>query len=237
MAIDEQLAACGWEVQDYQHAAVAAARGVAVREVPTEAGPADYVLYVDSRAAGVIEAKKEGTTLTGVEPQTRKYQDAYPGELPAFIVNDALPFGYEPTGTETRFTSGLDPEPTSRRVYTFHRPETLARWRDDYVEFNGSATLRAGFSELPDLGDDPPGLWPAQAEAIRNLEASFKENRPRALIQMATGAGKTFAAANVCYRLLRHARASRILFLVDRASLGRQAVREFEGFEVPHDRR
>ena len=235
--IDQQLVACGWEVQDYQHAAVAAARGVAVREVPTEAGPADYVLYVDSRAVGVIEAKKQGTTLTGVEPQTRKYRAAYPGELPAFVVNEMLPFGYESTGTETRFTCGLDPVPTSRGVYTFHRPEMLARWRDNCVEFNGNATLRTGFNELPDLGAGPPGLWPAQAEAIRNLEVSFKDNRPRALIQMATGAGKTFAAANASYRLLRHARANRILFLVDRANLGRQAVREFEGFEVPDDRR
>ena len=234
--IDQQLVACGWEVQDYQHAAVAAARGVAVREVPTEAGPADYVLYVDSRAVGVIEAKKEGTTLTGVEPQTRKYQSAYPGQLPAFQVDGALPFGYESTGAVTRFTCGLDPIPTSRRVYTFHRPETLARWRDDYNEFDGNATLRTGFSELPEVGAEPPGLWPAQGEAIRNLEESFRANRPRALIQMATGSGKTFTAANVCYRLLRHARANRILFLVDRANLGRQAVREFEGFDVPGGR-
>lgn len=221
MAIDEQLGECGWVVQDYRHAAVAAAKGVAVREVPTEAGPADYVLYVDSQAVGVVEAKKEGTTLTGVEPQTRKYQAAYPGQLPAFLVDDSLPFGYESTGTETRFTSGLDPKPTSRRVFAFHRPETLARWRDSYNEFDGIATLRNGFGELPELGDEPPGLWSAQAEAIRNLEASFRDNRPRALIQMATGAGKTFTAANVCYRLLRHARANRILFLVDRANLGR----------------
>ena len=237
MAIDEQLAECGWEVQDYQHAAVAAARGVAVREVPTEAGPADYVLYVDSQAVGVIEAKKVGTTLTGVEPQTRKYQGAYPGELPAFLVDGALPFGYEATGTETRFTSGLEPMPTSRRLFAFHRPETLALWRNNYNEFDGNATLRNGFSELPDLGVEPPGLWPAQAEAIRNLEASFKANRTKALIQMATGSGKTFTAVNASYRLLRHARANRILFLVDRANLGRQAVREFEGFEVPGDRR
>ena len=115
-------------VQDYKHAAVAAARGVAVREVPTEAGPADYVLFVDRQANGVIEAKKAGSTLTGVEPQTRKYRAAYPEELPAFTVDGALPFGYESTGAETRFTCGLDPVPASRRVFTFHRPETLARW-------------------------------------------------------------------------------------------------------------
>ena len=237
MQIDEQLVACGWVVQDYKHAAVAAARGVAVREVPTGAGPADYVLFVDRQAVGVIEAKKAGTTLTGVEPQTRKYQVAYPDELPAFEVGGALPFGYESTGSETRFTCGLDPMPASRRVFTFHRAETLAHWHDEHVRLGGYATLRAGLQLLPELLADAPGLWPAQAEAIRNLEQTLRQNRPRALIQMATGAGKTFTAANVCYRLVRHAGARRILFLVDRANLGRQAVREFEGFTVPDDPR
>ena len=237
MEIDAQLVACGWVVQDYQHAAVAAAKGVAVREVQTEAGRADYVLYVDRQAVGVIEAKKAGTTLTGVEPQTRKYQVAYPGEYPAFEVDGGLPFGYESTGAETRFTCGLDPVPASRRVFSFHRPETLAHWVDEHVRLGDYATLRAGLQLLPELEQDAPGLWPAQAEAIRKLEQSLRENRPRALIQMATGAGKTFTAANVCYRLLRHAGARRILFLVDRANLGRQAVREFEGFTVPDDPR
>ncbi|MXZ99662.1 MAG: DEAD/DEAH box helicase [Acidimicrobiaceae bacterium] len=237
MEIDEQLAACGWVVQDYKHVAVAAALGVAVREVPTQAGPADYVLFVDRQAVGVIEAKKAGSTLTGVEPQTGKYRTAYPDGLPAFTPNGALPFGYESTGTETRFTCGLDPIPASRRVFTFHRPETLAHWVDEHVRLGDYATLRAGLQLLPELEPDAPGLWPAQAEAIRNLEQSLRENRPRALIQMATGAGKTFTAVNVCYRLLRHAGARRILFLVDRANLGRQAVREFEGFTVPDDPR
>ena len=236
--IDEQLVACGWVVQDYKSAAVAAAQGVAVREVPTASGPADYVLFVDSQAVGVIEAKKAGSTLTGVEFQTRKYRTAYPDELPAFEVDGALPFGYESTGAETRFTSGLDPVPASRRVYTFHRPETLARWHEDYVNGRG-AGLRAGIPLLPGLDVDAVAshLWPAQAEAIENLEQSFRQNLPRALIQMATGSGKTFTAANVCYRLLRHAGAQRILFLVDRANLGRQALREFQGFATPDDRR
>ncbi|MCY4518923.1 MAG: DEAD/DEAH box helicase family protein [Acidimicrobiaceae bacterium] len=217
---------------------MAAAQGVAVREVPTTAGPADYVLYVDRQAVGVIEAKKAGMTLTGVEPQTRKYQAAYPEALPAVEVEGALPFGYESTGTETRFTCGLDPVPTSRRVFAFHRPETLARWHEDYTEGEGHAPgMRAGAQLLPELGTDAAHLWPAQAEAIRSLEQSFCSNRPRALIQMATGSGKTFTAANVCYRLLRHAGAQRILFLVDRANLGRQALREFQGFATPDDGR
>ena len=243
MEIDEQLAACGWVVQDYKHAAVAAAQGVAVREVQTDAGPADYVLFVDRQAVGVIEAKKAGTTLTGVEPQTRKYQVSSPDWLPAFLVDGALPFGYESTGAETRFTCGLDPVPASRRVFTFHRPETLSRWVTTYSQRHELGTLvdyptlRYGIQHLPELEPGAPGLWRAQAEAIRNLEQSLREDRPRALIQMATGAGKTFTAANLCYRLARHAGAHRILFLVDRSNLGRQAVREFEGFTVPDDPR
>lgn len=237
--IDKQLEACGWVVQNHKSAAVAAAQGVAVREVPTSSGPADYVLYVDGQAVGIIEAKKAGSTLTGVEYQTRKYRATYPDELPAFRPDGvALPFGYESTGTETRFTNGLDPVPASRRVFTFHRPETLARWHDDHVA-NRPPGLRAGIEHLPDfdMDSDASHLWLAQREAIQNLERSFKKNRPRALIQMATGSGKTFTAANVCYRLLRHANAERILFLVDRANLGRQALREFQGFSAPGDGR
>ena len=233
--IDEQLVECGWVIQDYKHAAIAAARGVAVREVPTEAGPADYVLFVDRQAVGVVEAKKVGTTLTGVEWQTHKYQSNFPDELPAFTVDGYLPFGYESTGTETRFTSGLEPEPTSRRVFTFHRPETFARWVDDYIDLASISNLRGGIHLLPEL--DPTGLWPAQEVAIRNLEKSMKENRPRALIQMATGSGKTFTAANISYRLLRHAGAQRILFLVDRGNLGKQTIKEFQGFDAPDDGR
>ena len=236
--IDEQLEACGWVVQDYKTAAVAAAPGVAVREAQTAAGPADYVLYVDGQAVGVIEAKKVGSTLTGVEYQTRKYQSAYPDELPAFEVDGVLPFGYESTGAETRFTSWLDPVAASRRVYAFHRPETLARWHEDFINGRG-AGLRAGIPLLPEIGEDADsmGLWPAQVEAIRNLEQSFRENRPRALVQMATGSGKTITAANACYRLVHHAGAQRILFLVDRANLGRQALQEFQKFRVPGDGR
>ena len=233
--IDEDLTAAGWEVQDYKHAAVAAAPGVAVREAPTEAGPADYVLFVDGQAVGVIEAKKEGTSLTGVEFQTHKYQTAYPDSLPAFLVDGALPFGYESTGTEIRFTSSLDPVRTSRRVFAFHRPETLARWVNDHADGLGVSGIRGGLHLLPDL--DEADLWPAQSRAIRNLEESLRDNRPRALIQMATGAGKTFTAVNVSYRLLRHAGAQRVLFLVDRANLGRQTIREFEGFNTPDDGR
>ena len=235
MEIDAQLEVCGWAVQDYKSAAVAAALGVGVREVPTEAGPADYVLFVDRQAVGVIEAKPAGTTLTGVEPQTRKYQRSYPGELPAFLLEGALPFGYESTGVETRFTSNLDRIPASRRVFSFHRPETLGRWLNDYQDVGSASGIRGGLHLLPAL--DNTDLWPAQEEAVRNLEKSLRDNRPRALIQMTMGSGKTFTAVNVSYRMLRYAGAQRVLFLVDRANLGRQTIREFEGFDTPDDGR
>jgi len=229
MEIDRQLKACGWEVQDYKKINLGAGRGVAVREFVMDGGydAADYLLFVDRNAVGVIEAKKEGTTLTGVEHQSRKYVDGLPAGVSALI--KPPPFAFESTGTETRLTNSLDHEPASRSVFTFYRPERLAEILDDRT------TLRARLQAMPPLTDE--GLWPAQFEAIRNLETSLAHSRPRALIQMATGSGKTFTAANIAYRLIKYAGARRILFLVDRANLGRQTLREFQGFSTPGDGR
>jgi type I restriction enzyme, R subunit len=234
--IDEMLAAAGWSVQNYAEANLGAARGVALREFVLRPphGRADYLLYVDGAAAGVIEAKKEGETLTGVAWQTAKYVDGIPDDLPTAL-EGALPFVYQSTGTETRFTNTLDPEPTSREVFWFHRPETLASWIEEVRRRPDAPTLRHRLRRLPPL--DESGLWPVQARAIRNLEESLEANRSRALIQMATGSGKTYTAANVAYRLIKHSDARRILFLVDRANLGRQTLKEFQGFTVPDSNR
>jgi type I restriction enzyme R subunit len=230
--IDAMLEAAGWVVQDYKAINLYAATGVAIRELVTNAGPADYVLFVNRQAVGIIEAKKQGTTLSGVEWQTVKYQANAPDALPSFLVDGRLPFGYESTGDETWFTCRLDPEPTARRVFWFHRPETLEREIEDHVAHKGG-TLRARIPAMPLLEPDSARLRDAQYEAITNLETSLKANHPRALIQMATGSGKTFAAANICERLISHAQAQRILFLVDRGNLGEQTLKEFQGFEVP----
>ncbi len=233
--IDEMLAAAGWVVQDGKQTNFAAARGVAIREFVLKSphGRADYLLFVDRVPVGVIEAKKEGATLTGVEWQSAKYRDGLPDwvspELDGF-----MPFYYESTGVETRFTSALDPDPRSRQVFWFHRPDVLASWVAARAT-KGEATLRHLLRSLPELDD--AALWPAQARAIRNLEESLADNRPRALIQMATGAGKTFTAANVTYRLIKFAGARRVLFLVDRANLGRQTLKEFQAFTTPDDGR
>jgi len=204
MRIDEMLARAGWVVQDYTSPNLHAATGVAIRELVTTAGPADYVLFVNRQVVGVIEAKKQGTTLAGVEWQTMKYQANVPDELPAVkSPSGHLPFGYESTGDETWFTSRFDPEPTSRRVFWFHTPETLADMVEDYVD-NGDGSLRASLQHIEPLAawTETPWLREAQHAAITNLEVSLKANKPRALIQMATGSGKTFAAANICQRLI-----------------------------------
>jgi type I restriction enzyme R subunit len=227
-AIDEALAATGWVVQDPSAANLNAGRGVAVREFPLEGGPADYLLFLDGRASGVIEAKPEGTTLTGVEAQTERYSQSIPGGIPRHRL--PLPFLYQSTGVETRFTNGLDPEPRSRRTFHFHRPEMLAAWLAQ-----APSTLRNRLRQMPPLQET--GLWPVQVRAVHNLEESLAEDRPRALIQMATGSGKTHVAIATSYRLLRHANANRVLFLVDRANLGRQALKEFQAYRTPDDGR
>ena len=230
--IDRMLEQAGWAVQDASRVNLAVARGVAVREfiLAPPHGRADYLLFVDGQAVGVLEAKKEGETLTGVAWQTAKYVEGLPDEVPTAI-DGPLPFAYQSSGTETRFTNALDPEPTSRDVFAFHKPETLADWIEEVSREPEAPTLRHRLTKLPPLDD--PNLWPAQQRAIQNLERSLAENRPRALVQMATGSGKTYTAASLAYRLIKHGGARRVLFLVDRANLGRQTVKEFQGFTVP----
>jgi type I restriction enzyme R subunit len=223
--IDRQLADCGWLVQDHRSMNISAGPGVAVREFPLQTGEADYLLYADGRCIGVIEAKPEGHTLTGVELQSARYTSGLPDRLPRWHL--PLPFAYESTGEETQFTDGLDPFPRSREVFTFHRPDELIR-----LAKLGSDQLRAKLRDLPAL--DTTGLWRVQTEAITNLERSLADNRPRALIQMATGSGKTYTACTFCYRLIKFAQAKRILFLVDRNTLGRQANNEFQQYASPY---
>ncbi len=166
--IDELLTAAGWVVQDYKHINLGACLGVAIREFPTKSGPADYILFVDRQAVGVVEAKPEGTTLRGVAEQTGRYQTDFPEDIPS--VELPLPFGYESTGTETLFVDFRDPDFRSRPVFAFHNPKTLFEWTSQ------TDTLRAQLRNLPPLITE--GLWDAQIEAIVNLEKSFAENHP-----------------------------------------------------------
>jgi len=225
--IDQLLVASGWVIQDKKKVNLSASIGVAIREYLTDVGPADYVLFVDKRPVGLIEAKREeeGVRLTAVEDQSTEYAHA---KL-KYLNNEPLRFVYESTGEVTRFTDYQDLKPRSRPVFTFQRPETFQKWVKE------SKTLRGRFYDIPEL--PTAGLRDCQIQAITNLEKSFRENRPKALIQMATGSGKTFTAITFIYRLLKFAKAKRILFLVDTKNLGEQAEQEFKRYEPQDDNR
>ena len=232
--IDEKLTAAGWMVQTRSKMNLYEGLGQAVREFTLKDGHGrvDYLLFVDQKPVGTIEAKPVGTTLTEVELQSLLYTTGLPEQFSSPF--ERLPFAFESTGKETRFTNGLDPEPRSRRMFSFPRPETLKGWTILPADPDPPTTLWR-LQQMPELLAE--NLWKNQERAVRNLEASLAEGRRRALIQMATGSGKTFTAANISYRLIRHAKFNRILFLVDRANLGRQTKAEFDNFSTPDDGR
>lgn len=223
--IDKQLICCGWVIQDKDKINLNAALGVVVRYYLTQDGKeTDYVLFINKKPIGIIEAKREeeGHRLTTVEEQSNVYATS---KL-KYLNNDPLPFVYESTGDLTRFTDYRDPKPRSRQVFTFHKPETYRTW------LKTEKSLRKSLLDIPVLQTE--GLRVCQINAITKLESSFKEFKPKALIQMATGSGKTFTAISFVYRLLKFTEAKRILFLVDTKNLGEQAEQEFMSF-LPND--
>lgn len=221
--IDQLLQAAGWQIQNMVDLNRNAADGVAVREFPLRGGPCDYLLFVSGKACGVVEAKKAGVTLSGVAEQSARYMAGLPEHLARW--SDPLRFDYESTGEETFFRDAADPAPRSRRVFAFHQPQTLRAWLLE------PDTLRRRLRQMPPL--ETAGLRDCQIDAIHGLERSLGQDRPRALIQMATGAGKTFTACTSSWRLLKHTRARRILFLVDRNNLGDQTLKEYQNYDPP----
>ncbi len=221
--IDRKLNDAGWVVQEKSKIVWSASRGIAIKEYLTDVGPVDYVLFVDKKPFGIIEAKRdeEGHRLTVVEEQSSGYATS---KL-KYLNNDPLSFVYESTGKLTRFTDFRDPKPRSRPVFSYLRPET-------FEEYLKKRPLRERLLAIPELKTD--GLRDCQITAISNLEDSFKDNRPRALVQMATGSGKTYTAITFIYRLLKFADAKKVLFLVDTRNLGEQAEQEFQAY-MPND--
>lgn len=219
--IDSKLEKAGWIVQNYREINLGVGIGIAVREHPTESGPADYLLYVDRQPLGVIEAKKDQTILTAHEAQTARYANS---KLKWSKKEKPLVFLFEATGLMIHFTDLRDPAPRAREIFHFFKPETLGRWYQQ--EESTRYKLHNNMPPLPQAS-----LRDCQVTAIKGLEQSLAENRPRSLIHMATGAGKTFTAINAVYRLLNHGGAKRILFLVDTRNLGKQAQQEFHAFK------
>ena len=226
--IDKKLIQSGWVIQDMKRIDLSAGPGVAVSEFPTDTGEADYALFVEGKPAGIIEAKREekGETITAIEEQTERYR----ASRFKWITDEyKIRFAYEATNKITRFTDYNDIKYRSRTIFSFHRPESLK------TLLSAPDTIRNNMKHFPPL--DHTGLRDCQITAIENLEKSFAENRPRALIQMATGAGKTFTAITAAYRLLKYAGMNRILFLVDTKNLGEQAEQAFMAFTPTDDSR
>ena len=227
--IDQKLELAGWTIQDMSRINLGAGLGVAVREYPTDTGPADYVLFVNREAVGVIEAKRDeaGENLTVTERQTERYANA---TLKWRVKTTPLPFLFESTGQIIRFTDGRDPRPRSRELFHFFKPEQLSLWLAQ------PETLRRRLAEqMPELPER--NLRNCQVSAVTGLEKSLAQNKLRALVHMATGAGKTFTAITSVYRLLKFGGAKRILFLVDTRNLGKQAHQEFMAYSPPDDGR
>lgn len=223
--IDKKLNQSGWLIQNVSQLNLSACTGVAIREFPTSTGPVDYALFVDGNPVGVIEAKKStaGENITTVEEQSARYANS----TFKWINHEyEIRFAYEATDKLIRFTDYKDIKYRSRKVFSFHRPECLRSL------LAASDTIRNNMKKFPEL--DTTGFRDCQINAIKNMDKSFSENRPRALVQMATGAGKTFTAITEAYRLLKYAKMNRILFLVDTKSLGEQAEREFLAY-TPND--
>lgn len=238
--VDRQLKSAGWIVQDKRALNLFAGPGVAVREVVMKAGHGrvDYLLYVDKSVVGVIEAKPEGTPLSGVEWQSAMYAEGLPTDvrLKALTRDGRLPFVFEASGSETHFTNGFDPDPRARAIFNFPQPGTLARTIRAANADPDAATWRSKVRSLPELDVSP--LRPAQITAIEGIERSLIEQRfDRSLVQMATGAGKTYTAVTESYRLLKWGGFGRILFLVDRNNLAEQTLAEFQNYRTPDDGR
>src|SRR5438132_10563730 len=159
--IDKLLTDCGWTIQNRNTIYLSASRGVAIRDaLLKERDEVDYLLFVDGKAIGTVEAKPEGYTLTGVEEQSGKYGKGLLDIYPKW--REPLPFAYESTGVETQFTNQLDPLPKSRNVFAFHRPETLLEWLESDKQLNTRLATLPTTDQMP-----KSNLWWAQVEAIR----------------------------------------------------------------------
>lgn len=225
LVIDEKLKQSGWVIQDIKELNLSTALGVAVREFPTSTGEVDYALFVEGLPVGVVEAKREeaGEHITDVEVQSNRYVNS---KLKWIKSDYVIRFVYEATDKIVRFTDYKDIKYRSRTVFSFHRPETLL------ALLGQPNTIRNNMKHFPPL--DTNGFRKCQINAINNLDKSFSDNRPKALVQMATGAGKTFTSITAAYRLLKYGKMKRILFLVDTKSLGEQTEREFLAY-TPND--
>ena len=217
--IDMLLKKAGWSIvpRDQYSPGVSA---VAIEEGILKGNlEADYLLFLEGKAIGVLEAKKESVSLDDiVANQAENYTHKL---LPMYQYwENPLPLIYLSNGKELLFKNAKIPGSTYQKLDAMHTPKEMVKL----------AGINSFFAGLPTL--DPKGLRDCQYEAITNLEASFRNSQRKALIVLATGAGKTFTACLAAYRFLAYTPARRVLFLVDRNNLGKQAEGAFGDFKL-----
>lgn len=225
--IDEMLAEAGWAVvsrSEYLNVPYAQA----VTEALTKGNhEADYLLFLDGRAIGVLEAKRKENSLGGkVAEQTAGYST---GALPWYKTwINPLPFLFMSNGDKLVFRNALDPKSEFEPIKKMLTPKQLVKLAREY-----GIKVDSEFAALPALPPvGPNGLRLCQHEAISALELAFKHGERRALLDIATGAGKTYTACMICYRQLTYTPVKRVLYLVDRTNLGKQTEGEFGTFRL-----
>ncbi len=217
--INRMLNDAGWVIVDRASYSPGLS-AVAIEEGIMKGGlEADYLLFLNGKAIGVLEAKREEVALSDiVVAQAENYTRKLPDWCSSWY--ETLPIIYLSNGKEILFRNASLPDREYVSVSSIHSPKEIVKIlgiKDDYA---GLPTLQA------------KGLRACQYEAITELEQSLRLGQPRSLMVLATGAGKTFTACMAAYRLLSYTHMKRVLFLVDRNNLGRQAEGEFGTFRL-----
>ena len=218
--IDKLFSNAGWQVLDRDHyapniSAVALEEGLLNGNLE-----ADYLLFLNGKAVGVLEAKKESVDVYAdwVKAQAENYVKKVP---PTYqTIAKPLPLIYLSNGKTVLFKNGNIPESEYEEINRIHTPKEITRMLGFTDEYSALPTLKK------------QGLRDCQFEAITELEKSFRSGQNRALMVLATGAGKTYTACLASYRFLSYTPMRRVLFLVDRNNLGKQAEGEFGMFRL-----
>ena len=218
--IDQWFTEAGWKVinrEDYEPTCTA----VAIREGLLKGNlEADYFLFINGKAVGVLEAKREDIDALSdkVCEQAVLYAKSVPHIYQAY--QKPLPFIFTSNGKELYFCDFRKQEQNFKQIIAIPTPYELVKQLGISDYFAGLPTLQK------------KGLRDCQYEAVIELENSFRAGQNRALMLLATGAGKTYTACLAAYRLLSYTPMRRILFLVDRNNLGKQAEGEFGTFRL-----
>lgn len=238
--IDNKLAESWWAVvnrderSDYYIS-------YAVREfIVNDSKRPDYLLFLNGKAIGVVEAKREENDLKEeVEAQADRYTKLLPSWVASYKMYDNLPISYITNGKTIKFKDLRDSESKYVEVKNFHTPKELSEMLGVTEKYSGLPTLADStlmkYLRENDIKDHwfLNTLYPHQVKAIHNIDYAFLSGKKRALLYLATGAGKTFTACNLCYRYLKFTNVKRVLFLADRNNLCKQAHDEFSAFTIP----